>query len=208
MCGECYPVTTATFDTQVGKCAPLQETWHPISVLGGGIVMMTCSQGENVCLAPLFIHKCPLITSLRQKNDRQFMGKNREYQQLTTIQDKLRWLRCSKGLLQREVAEKIGVTRAIYSDIESGITQHIPVDAAEKLAQLYGVCVTELMDAYNLFLYNGQAARIQAYRESLGLKRKPFARATGIPIRSLQEWESGKKVISRKSWERYFKEKA
>ena len=78
--------------------------------------MMTRSQGENVYFAPLLIHRCPLITLPRQKKDRQFMGKNRDYQQLTTIPDKLRWLRCSKGLLQREVAEKIGVTREIYSD--------------------------------------------------------------------------------------------
>jgi len=30
----------------------------------------------------------------------------------------------------------------------------------------------------------------------------------GISIRSLQDWESGKKTVSRKSWQRYFKEKA
>ena len=136
------------------------------------------------------------------------MGKNRDYQQLTTIPDKLRWLRCSKGLLQREVAEKIGVTREIYSDIESGITRHIPMDAAEKLARFYQMPVTELIDGYHRFLYDGQAAQIRTYRESLGLGKKPFASVMGIPLRSLQEWESGKKVISRKSWERYFKGKA
>jgi len=102
----------------------------------------------------------------------------------------------------------IGVTRAIYGDIESGITQQISVDATIKLAQLYQVPVAELMDEYNRFLYDGQAVRIRAYRESLGLKRKPFARVMDVPIRSLQEWESGKKTVSRKSWQRYFKGKA
>lgn len=161
--------------------------------------------GENVHLAPLLVRRFRLIAPHRLKDAQRL---NRDYQQLTTVPDKLRWFRYSKGLLQSEVAEMIGVTRVVYGDIESGITQIIPPEAASRLAQLYEVPVTELMDAYNRFLYDGQAVRIRSYRESLGLKRKPFARAMGIPIRSLQEWERGEKVISRKSWERYFKGKA
>ena len=164
--------------------------------------------GENVHLAPLLVRSFRLITPHRLKDAQLFAEKFRDDQQVKEMPDKLRWLRYSKGLLQSEVAERIGVTKAVYGDIESGITQIIPPEAASRLAQLYEVPVTELMDAYNRFLYDGQAVRIRSYRESLGLKRKPFARAMGIPIRSLQEWERGEKVISRKSWERYFKGKA
>lgn len=166
---------------------------------------MVRSFGENVHIAPLLVQRFRLIAPHRLKDAQQF---NRDYQQLTTVPDKLRWLRYRKGLLQSEVAEVIGVTKAVYGDIESGITQHIPVDAANKLAQLYEVPIMELMDEYNRFLYDGQTVHIRAYRESMGLKKKPFARAMGIPVRSLQEWESGKKVVSRKSWQRYFKGKA
>lgn len=166
---------------------------------------MARCQREKTQIAPLLVRSFRLITPHRLKDAQRL---NRDYRQLTTVPDKLRWLRYSKGLLQSEVAEMIGVTRAVYGDIESGITQNVPVDAAAKLAQIYDVPVTDFLDEYNLFLYDGQAVRIRAYRESLGLKRKPFARAMGIPIRSLQEWERGEKVISRKSWERYFKGKA
>ena len=100
------------------------------------------------------------------------------------------------------------MTLSVYKAIEEGATQHIPKETAERLAQFYNVPVTEFLDEFNRFLYDGQASRIRAYRESLGLEKKPFARQTGIPIRSLQAWESKRKVISLKCWERYFKGRA
>ena len=169
---------------------------------------MARCQREKTQIAPLLVRSFRLITPHRLKDAQLFAEKFRDDQQVKEMPDKLRWLRYSKGLLQSEVAEMIGVTRAVYGDIESGITQIIPPEAASRLAQLYEVPVTELMDAYNRFLYDGQAVRIRSYRESLGLKRKSFARTMGIPVRSLQEWERGEKVVSRKSWERYFRGKA
>lgn len=108
--------------------------------------------------------------------------------------------------MQTEVAQKIGMSDSVYKAIEEGVTQHIPKEMVEKLAQLYQVPVIDFLDEFNQFLYDGQANRIRAYREVLGLRKKTFARQMEIPIRSLQGWESGKKVISRKCWERYFKE--
>ena len=95
----------------------------------------------------------------------------------------------------------------MYKSIEEGFTQYISQELTQKLAQFYDVPVTDLQDEFNRFLCDGQANRICAYRKSLGLGKKPFARAMGIPIRSLQEWESGRKTISYKSWEKYFKSK-
>ena len=110
--------------------------------------------------------------------------------------------------MQVEVAEKVGMTHSVYKAIEEAFTQHIDPENVERLAQFYGVPVTDFLDEFNRFLYDGQANRIRAYRESLGLGKKPFARKMAIPIRSLQGWESGKKVISIKCWERYFKGRA
>ena len=87
--------------------------------------------GENVHLAPLLVRRFRLIAPHRLKDAQRL---NRDYQQLTTVPDKLRWFRYSKGLLQSDVAERIGVTKAVYGDMESGITQQISVDATIKLA--------------------------------------------------------------------------
>ena len=67
---------------------------------------------------------------------------------------------------------------------------------------------TDLLDEFNRFHYDGQAARIRAYRDSLGMEKKEFARMLGITPRCLEEWESGRKAISLKCWERYFKGRA
>ena len=102
----------------------------------------------------------------------------------------------------------MGLTCGTYKNMEAGAMQHLPQNAARQLAELYDIPVADLLDAYNQFRYDGQANGIRAYRESLGLGKKPFAKQVGIPIRSLQAWENETKTLSRKSWERYFKGRA
>lgn len=110
--------------------------------------------------------------------------------------------------MQAEVAKLAGVTRSVYIDIECGETQHIPLEMLQCLSKFYDVPITDFLDEFNRFLYDGQTTRIRAYRESYGMGKKPFARKMGIPVRCLQEWENGRKTISRKCWERYFKGRA
>ena len=108
---------------------------------------------------------------------------------------------------QIDAAEKLGISLNTYKSIEEEVNQYISQELTQKLAQFYNVPVIDLQNEYNRFLGDGQADRIRVYRESLGLGKKPFARAMGIPIRSLQEWENGRKTISYKSWEKYFRGK-
>ncbi len=177
------------------------------------------------------------------------------HEEIASIPDRLRRLRHSKGLMQREVARIAGVSRSVYIDIECGVTQHLPecflenlspfygvpptdfLDeynrflydgqaqriiayrrklgmgrkpfcSLENLSPFYGVPPTDFLDEYNRFLYDGQAQRIIAYRRKLGMGRKPFCSYMGIPLSSLRGWEDGKKEVSRKSWETYFKRRA
>ena len=138
----------------------------------------------------------------------QFNQRYRRYEEIDNVPDRLRWCRHSKGLMQVEVADKVGMTHSVYKAIEEGFTQHIEPEKVDRLAQFYGVPVTDFLDEFNHFLYEGQAVRIRAYRESFDMGKKPFARKMGIPIRCLQEWESGRKVISIKCWEKHFKGRA
>lgn len=43
----------------------------------------------------------------------------RRYEDIASIPDRLRWRRHELGLLQKEVAAKIGVTRAVYTSLET-----------------------------------------------------------------------------------------
>lgn len=130
------------------------------------------------------------------------------YSEISDIPDKLRWCRHNKGLMQREAAEIAGLSRLVYNCIESGITRHIPLEAVQRLANYYGVSPDDFIDEYTRFCIDGQAQRILAYRNRLGMKKKPFCRYTGIPLTSLREWEKGNKTVSYKCWERYFKGRA
>lgn len=71
-----------------------------------------------------------------------------------------------------------------------------------RLADFCGVPMTDFMDECSQFLRDEQEHRIRMYREALG--KKPFAKACGIPIRGLPDWESGRKVISYNCREQIF----
>ena len=60
------------------------------------------------------------------------------------------------------------------------------------------------MDAYSAFLQSDPASRLLHHRTQLGLTREAFAHQLGTSVRNLQMWETGKRTISYKSWERCF----
>ena len=170
--------------------------------------VLSQTQNSSVRYAPLYIHSFVLCAPRKILEATQFNQRYRRYEEIDNVPDRLRWCRHSKGLMQVEVADKVGMTHSVYKAIEEGFTQHIEPEKVDRLAQFYGVPVTDFLDEFNHFLYDGQAVRIRAYRESFGMGKKPFARKMGIPVRCLQEWESGRKVIGIKCWERHFKGRA
>ena len=163
------------------------------------------TQNSRVRYAPLYIHSFPLCVPRKILEATQFNQQYHSYREIQNIPDRLRWCRHSKGLRQIDVAEKLGISLSVYKSIEKGITQHVSQELAQDLARLYGVPATDFLDDYYCFLKNGQAQYIQAYRKQLGMGRKKFAKYTGIPLTSIRAWECGEKIISRKSWERYFR---
>ena len=118
------------------------------------------------------------------------------------------WYRYRKALLQREIAELIGIDRGTYIRYEEYGHDYYPIDHMEKLAELYGVPVTELLDDFNLFLYNDQGKQIREIRNRLGLSRKEYAKIIGVHPGSLKKWELNTVRIFKSTWEKYFKEVA
>lgn len=182
--------------------------WKSLLQIPDDMYIYCNAQNSNVRYAPLYIHRFLLISPYKILEATLLEQQYVAYDKITTIPDRLRWCRHSRGLMQREVAEIAGVGRAVYNEIERGGTRQIPQKMILNLSKFYGVPVSDFMDEFNNFLFDGQAERIKAYRKKLGMGRKPFCRATGIPLSSLRGWEDGTKRISMKSWERYFKGKA
>ena len=158
--------------------------------------------------APLYIHSFPVCPPKRNLEAMALNKQYRRYEDITNVPDRLRWCRLSRGMTQREAAERLGMSLHAYKNIEAGITKKIPEETVERLARFYDLPAGDLTDEFMQFQQDGQARRIRTYRKSLGLGKKPFARKLGIPIRSLQEWENERKAVSYKCWERYFKGRA
>ena len=138
------------------------------------------SFSSKVAYAPLYVHSFALCAPRKILEATQFHQRYRRYEEIASIPDRLRWCRHSKGLTQVEAAQKVGMTRHAYKAVEEGLTQRLEPEQAERLAQFYGVPVTDFLDEFNQFRYDGQAVRIRAYRELLGMEKSEFARMLGI----------------------------
>ena len=134
-----------------------------------------------------------------------FILRYHSYDEIRSVQDRLRWCRHHAGLMQKDVADKLGISRSLYIDYEVGAVDYYPGEIVDRLASLYGVPASDFLDAFNRFLYYGQGKAIREHRERLGLPRKTYARYMGIDPNSLRAWESGRKRIMKNSWEKYFK---
>ena len=161
--------------------------------------------GEVVRYAPLYTISVKLntVSRCRAAVKYQFLESGAQLPSM----ERLRWHRYQAGLLQREVAELVGISRSVYVDMEEGTMDYWPKETVDKLAALFGVAPTDLLEGYQLFIYSGQRRNIEILRLTLGMKKRPFARYLGVNRTTLQGWITEKKRVSKKSWEKYFAEK-
>ena len=120
------------------------------------------------------------------------------------LPDKLRYYRQRAGLLQKEVADRLGIDRNTYSRYESPNRGRYPEEKLKALAELYGLPQKELSDGYNEFLKN-QGDIISEKRSELGLTQKEFAKRVGTKLANLKRWERGEVAADRRTWEKFFK---
>ena len=120
------------------------------------------------------------------------------------LPDKLRYYRQRAGLLQKEVADRLGIDRNTYSRYESPTRGRYPQEILNALTDLYGLPQKELSDGYNEFLKN-QGDIISEKRRDLGLTQKEFAKRVGTKLANLKRWERGEVAVSREIWENCFK---
>ena len=155
--------------------------------------------------APLYILSFR-VTTTKKISEAFFMHERyRRYEDIASIPDRLRWRRHELGLLQKEVAAKIGVTRAVYTSLETeNIDSYDPI-VMDKLAALYHIPINDLLNDYTRFLQAGQGQAILTLRQSLNMTRSQFANYLHTDIDNITVWETEKKRISREMWEKHFK---
>ena len=159
----------------------------------------------DIKFSPLFIHSFPLLAPHHLLEAEKFNIRFPNPSQIVETADKLRWYRYRKALLQREIADLIGIDRGTYIRYEEYGHGYYPIEHMKKLADLYGIHVTELLDDFNLFIYNDQGRQIREKRKQLGLSQRKYAEIIGVNTSSLKNWEHNTVRIFKSTWEKYFK---
>ncbi len=167
---------------------------------------MTRHTLEGVVYAPFYLHSFPLVLPHTLVEAEKFNLRYTDPSQIETTADKLRWYRYRNGLLQRDVADYAGIDRSTYSGYEEVGRDYYPIEQMKRIAELYAISVTALLDEYNTFLYHGQGHQIKTLRQSKGMTQSAFSEHLGMPIGTLKGWEQGKAQISKATWSRLFKE--
>lgn len=107
----------------------------------------------------------------------------------------LRWCRHNIGLMQNEIAEKVGITSGRYKFIENGKMDFYNKSILDKLSELFNIKTDDLLDDYNRFLYKGQGEIIHNCRMRLDLGISDFAMHIGVTQRQVKIWETEQKRI-------------
>ena len=154
--------------------------------------------------APLYIHSFRLIAPRKLLDAQLLNEKYHTYGEIDNVPDRLRWCRHQLGLMQKDSAEAIGVSRSFYIHLENGDCEKYPFLIMDKLAKLYQVPVKDLLDDYNLFLYYGQGWQVKALRERRGMSVSQFAQYLGVYATTVRKWETDQARMSKSTWEMLF----
>jgi len=101
-----------------------------------------------------------------------------------------------KGLLQREVADHVGIDRSTYIKYESRAHGLYDFDVLMKIAALFEIAPDDLLDEYNCFVF-AQGENLKRLRKQHGLTQAGLAGLIGVNAAMVKKWERGKK-----SWDK------
>ena len=195
----------ALLGQQVENRATFDGKWRVFCRLGSRVYLMIQNLSGAVKFSPLFIYSFPLLAPHHLLESEKFNLRFADPDTMTETADKLRWHRYRKAMLQREVADYIGVERSTYIHYETVGRDYYPIENMKKLAVLFGVPVTELLDDFNKFLYYDQGKQIREKRMSLNMTQREYADKLGVSLCNLKKWEMNRVRIFKSTWERYFR---
>lgn len=184
--------------------APSDKTWRMFRRLGENSYLMIRHISGEMQFAPLLVYSFELLAPHHLVESEKFNIRFSDPKEITEMADKFRWYRYKKALLQREVADYIGIDRSTYVGYEKTGRGYYPIEHMEKLATLFGIPVTDMLDGYNRFLYDGQGRQIRERRKHLGMTQREYAALLGVPLGALKRWEQNKVRIFKSTWEQYF----
>jgi len=107
--------------------------------------------------------------------------------------------------LQRDVADYLGIDRGTYKSYEDNNRDYYPLDKLLKIADLFKVDITDLLDDYNRFLFEGQGNKTKALRKEMELTQSDFGKQLGVSAKTVRQWELEGVRMFKGTWETIFK---
>ena len=205
MPSKCYPIVADFLPTYEEKQVPSDGKWRVFCRTSENVYVLVQNISGEIKVSLMFVYSFPLLAPHHLLEAEKFNLRFTDPSQMTFTADKLRWYRYKKALLQREVAAIAGIDRSTYIHYEDAARDYYPLEIMEKIAPVLGVHVTELLDDFNMFLYNNQGKQIREKRTSLGMTQAEYARYLGVNLGNLKKWEQNKVRIFKSTWEKHFK---
>lgn len=184
------------------RVAPFSEKWRLLHKYGRNLYLMFRQTKMGVAIMPMYVHSFRFVTPHTMTEAERFNLLFPNPESCTHVSDKLRYYRYQNNLFQSDVAEYVGMDRGTYSSYEEYERDYYPIENMQKIAKLFGVPVTELLDDYNLFLYNGQGQQVKKIRKQLQITQKDLAIMMNVDLYKVKRWEQDKVRMFKGTWEK------
>ncbi len=194
------PLITAPFKAKEGIFAPFSEKSVRI---GDNLSFVQRKHKNKNVLLPMYLHSFRFIAPKKVSEAQRFALSFPTADKLETVADKLRYYRHQKGLYQSDVADYLGLERSTYIDYENPDRDYYSAEVMEKLAELFGVDVYDLLDDYNKFLYDGQGRNIKKLREKMNITQEELATKMGVSLLKVKRWEQNKVRMFKFTWKHF-----
>jgi len=156
---------------------------------------------NGVC-APLYCSHLHLVKTKLQRDSALCNLRYATHEQIPHTADRLRYFRCQKDIHQSEVADYVGIERSTYIGYENTNRDSYPLDKLTRIAEFLQVTVTDLLDNYNRFLYEGQGQQMKTLRKNLRMTQADFSKQLQTPLGTVKRWEQNQARMTKRTWER------
>lgn len=184
------PSATAPLDADVEKYQAFLKGWIIYDKLTPNLYSIYQNTSTGICRSVLAIQTFHVFTHRNLSMAQAFLSSHPDPSTLVTVADKLRYYRFTHELLQMDVANAIHVHRETYSSMEnSSRTAAYNLTDMKNLADFYQIPVKNLLDDYNLFLYQNFGMQLRNLRTSFHLKQYELAELLNVNKSAVLSWE-------------------
>jgi len=185
-----------------GNHTPFYGQWQLLHQFSKNFsILYQQTKGGNI-YSPLYVHKVQFLRPRQLSEAEKFNIRFPTPDLLTNTADRLRYYRYKKALLQREVADHAGLDRTTYSAYEESLREKYDLHKLEKIATLFDIHITDLLDEYNYFLYRGQGPQVRSIRKSLKLTQRNMGILLGVTASAVKAYESERICMFRSTYEK------